>query len=226
MSACEDTGCGRLPIRHVTTGGIDSGSDHRVGHTVRSQRPYLFSLLLLAGLTAATAWSADAPDSRLQGRFDNAEQVAKAPAGQEPAIPHVTITIEPTPKPDFALWRVHLETDPESSFDQTWAMQTRIEHDGSGALIPYYQLKQEAPPAAATFDTQGWLSLEACALRGDFSKTRIEGISEGEPCVAVSMNVGARRALLPVGFVREGEMLHVDLNLRGVRTRIDAKQVQ
>jgi hypothetical protein len=38
------------------------------------------------------------------------------------------------------------------------------------------------------------------------------------------MSVGARRALLPVGFVREGDWLHVDLNLRGVRTRIDAKR--
>ena len=36
------------------------------------------------------------------------------------------------------------------------------------------------------------------------------------------MNVGARRALLPVSFERGGDWLHVDMNLRGVRTRIDA----
>jgi hypothetical protein len=105
-------------------------------------------------------------------------------------------------------------------------MQTRAEYDGSGSLIPYYQLQQAQTPAAATFDPHDWLSLEACALRGQFRKNRIEGLSEGEPCVAVSMSVGARRALLPVGFAREGAWLHVDLNLRGVRTRIDAKRAR
>jgi len=39
------------------------------------------------------------------------------------------------------------------------------------------------------------------------------------------MSVGARRALLPVGIEREGEWLHLDMNLRSVRTRIDAKRV-
>jgi hypothetical protein len=40
----------------------------------------------------------------------------------------------------------------------------------------------------------------------------------------VSMSVGARRALLPVEYVREGDRLRVDLNLRGARTRIDARR--
>ena len=69
-----------------------------------------------------------------------------------------------------------------------------------------------------------WLSLEACALRGLSAKGRLEGVAEGEPCVAVSMNVGARRALLPVGYVRDGDRLEVDLNLRGLRTHIDARR--
>ena len=159
----------------------------------------------------------------LQGRYDNRDQVAKAPTDAEHAIPHVTFVIERTPKQDFSLWHVHLETDAETSYDQTWAMQAKVEHDGSIALIPYYQFKQTSAPVANAFDPKDWLSLEACAMRGNFAKTRIEGMSEGEPCVAVSMNVGARRALMPVGVVREGEWLHVDLNLRGVRTRIDAK---
>ena len=158
----------------------------------------------------------------LQGRFDNREQISKAPAGSENAIPHVILTIEPTPQKDWSLWHVHLETDADTSFDQTWAMEVRTEHDGSGALIPYYQFKQASDPVASAFTEDGWLSLEACALRGDFTQARIEAMSEGEPCVAVSMSVGARRALLPVGFVRDGETLHLDLNLRGVRTRIDA----
>jgi hypothetical protein len=189
---------------------------------MKSLNPALFALLSFAGFAAVPVAVAAAA---LQGRFDNREQVAKAPGGAEHALPHVTVTIEPTAQNDFSLWHVHIETDAESQFDQTWAMQTRIEHDGSGALIPYYQLKQEASPDAATFDEHGWLSLEACALRGTLTATRIEAISEGEPCVAVSMNIGARRALLPVGIVWRGDLLQVDFNLRGQRTRIEAKRL-
>ncbi len=61
-------------------------------------------------------------------------------------------------------------------------------------------------------------------MRGDFRAERIEGIAEGEPCVAVTMSVGARRALLPVGFVDDGDMLRLDFNLRGARTHIDARR--
>ena len=165
-----------------------------------------------------SAFDADA----LRGRFDNAAQVAKSAADNP--VPHVTVVIEPTPQKDFSLWHVHIATDAETTFDQTWAMQMRVEHDGSGALIPYYQLKQTSDPVASAFNPEGWLPLEACALRGDFSRPRIEAISEGEPCVAVSMSVGARRALLPVGFVRDGNLLQLDMNLRGVRTRIDAEK--
>lgn len=177
--------------------------------------------VLLAGICACfVARSEGAADGKsLAGRYDNAEQVK--PDG---AVPHVVITIEPTAEREWTLWSVHVETDATTSYDQTWAMQSREEYDGSSALIPYYQLKQDSRPDAARFTPDGWLSLEACALRGPIAKDRVEGASEGEPCVAVSMGVGARRALLPVGFVREGDRLHVDLNLRGVRTGIDAKR--
>jgi hypothetical protein len=184
------------------------------------------TFLFSATIPAAHGKNDTSPTSTgfLQGRFDNGSQAAKAPADPDHAIAHVTILIEPTADKNFSLWHMHLETDPKTSFDQTWAMETRIEHDGSSALIPYYQFKQTSEPVASAFDQKDWLSLEACALRGRFTKTRIEGMSEGEPCVAVSMNVGARRALLPVGILREGDWLHVDLNLRGVRTRIDARR--
>ncbi|HKE46802.1 MAG TPA: hypothetical protein VKB52_01960 [Rhodanobacteraceae bacterium] len=186
-------------------------------------KPYfMLATLLCAGILRAEL-SADTASAvaTLSGRFDNKAQVASAPTS-DASIPHVTITIEPTSRPGWSLWHVHLETDPETSYDQTWAMEARTEYDGSGALIPYYQFKQETVPTAASFGPEGWLSLEACALRGPFTKSRVEGASEGEPCVAVSMGVGARRALLPVGFLHEGNRLQVDLNLRGVRTRIDA----
>jgi len=192
----------------------------------------LIALLLLV-MAAGAAAGESHPDGAavstgvaalLQGRFDNREQAAQASTGAEPAIPKVTVTIEPTPQKDWALWRVRVETDADSTYEQTWAMQTRVEHDGSRSLVPYYQYKQATAPAAAEFKADEWLSLEACALRGTFTGTRIEAMSEGEPCVAVTMSVGARRALMPVGIVREGDWLHVDLNLRGARTRIEAKR--
>lgn len=159
-----------------------------------------------------------------QGRYDNRDQVAKTPHGAVPAIPQVVVTVEPTPQKEFSLWHVHLQTDADSTYEQTWAMQSHTEHNGSAALIPYFQFKQTAAPSAASFDAQGWLSLEACALRGEFAKTRIHAMAEGEPCVAASMNVGARRALLPVGIEREGARLQLDFNLRGRRTRIDLRR--
>jgi hypothetical protein len=189
-----------------------------------------FHVLLLTGVVAAHNALADAPaasgNALLQGRFDNAEQVAKAPSGAAGGIPHVTVTIDPTSLPDWTLWHVRLEVDAENAFDQTWAMQTRREYDASTSLIPYYQYKPTGPVTAATFDPKTWLSLEACALRGTFSATRIEGMSEGEPCVAVTMSIGPLRTLLPVGIDREGDWLHLDLNYRGARTRIDARRVQ
>lgn len=184
-------------------------------------RRRLLAGLLLASVLAGHASSATPadPNMLLQGKYDNASQ-AKSDAG----VPHVVVTIEPTAKPEWTLWAVHVETDATTAFDQTWAMQLRKEYDGSYALIPSYQLKQETPPSAASFDPAGWLSLEACALRGPFAKDRLEGVAEGEPCVAVSMSVGARRALLPVGYVRQGDRLEVDLNLRGTRTHIDGRR--
>jgi len=175
-----------------------------------------FALSVLLAASGATA----APLVE-QGHYDNRDQAAKSPRDGDSAIPQVTVTIEPAPQKDFALWHIHLQTDAESTYEQTWAMQSRTEHDGSTSLIPYFQFKQTTTPAAANFDAQGWLSLEACALRGEFGKTRIHAMSEGEPCVAAIMNVGARRALLPVGIERNGARLQLDFNLRGKRTRID-----
>jgi hypothetical protein len=181
------------------------------------------SLLLLTALTlcaGASATDKADPSALLRGHFDNAAQ-ARTSNG---AVPDVAVDIDPAPQAGWTLWHVHIRTDPESTFDQTWAMQLRREHDGSGALIPYYELKQDATPQAGSFNPAGWLSLEACALRGAMTAERAEGVAEGEPCVAVSMSVGARRALLPVGFTLDASSLQLDMNLRGVRTRIDAKR--
>ncbi|HEY0180065.1 MAG TPA: hypothetical protein VGC30_10595 [Dokdonella sp.] len=183
-----------------------------------------FVLPLAIASVSAPALSPPEAGALLQGRYDNRAQVAAAAAAAPGAVPHVSVAIEPTAQPDWTLWRVHLEADAEHAFDQTWAMQTRTEYDGSTALIPYYPYKPAAAPSAATFDPQGWLSLEACALRGAAAPQRIQGMSEGEPCVAVTMSLGPLRALLPVGLDREGDRLQLDLNYRGARTRIDARR--
>ncbi len=190
--------------------------------------------MAIIGLFACVAVGAATPSPQtrtadvtalLAGRYDNTAQVgATSPTPSADPVPRVTIDIETTAQPDFTLWRVHVQTDPDTTYEQTWAMQVRAESDASDALIPYYQFKQPAPPDARTFDAKDWLSLEACAMRGKYTRAHIAGLSEGEPCVAVSMSVGARRALLPLGIVREGDMLHVDFNFRGVRTRIDARK--
>lgn len=185
-------------------------------------RLVLWILLAVAGaVTAARAADEAAVDP---GRYDNRNQTAGAPRDAGAAVPQVTLTIEPTPQKDFSLWHVRLQTDAESVYAQTWAMRTHTEHDGSRSLIPYFQFKQPATPSAADFDVHGWLSLEACALRGEFGGTRVRAMSEGEPCVAAVMNVGTRRALLPVGIERDGARLQLDFNLGGKRTRIDLRR--
>jgi hypothetical protein len=192
--------------------------------------PLAFSTVLMlfgagAAAQAATAVPASANlRNLLLGRFDNREQVAKTSADAAHAIPHVIVTIEATAQPDWSLWRVHLEADADNAFDQTWAMQIRTEYDGTLSLIPYYQYKPTSVPSAAAFDAQGWLSLEACSMRGDFAKARFRGISDGAPCVAASTNLGPLRTLLPVGIDRNGDDLHLDLDYRSARTRIDAKR--
>ena len=191
----------------------------------------LFRVLLVlagCGLAQQGALAGTKPaeaNALLQGKFDNRQQVATAQPGAQGPVPHVIVAIEPTSQSDWTLWHVHLAVDAENTFDQTWAMQTRVEYDGSRSLIPYYQYKPTAPATVATFDPKTWLSLEACALRGEFGKARIKGMSEGEPCVAVTMSIGPIRTLLPVGIDREGEWLRLDLNYRGARTRIDARRV-
>lgn len=190
-------------------------------------------LLLLAGAQSAfggdKAIAAPANTAELlQGRFDNREQVTRAPAkvgAENPPLPHVVVAIEPTQQAGWSLWRMHLEADAENSLDATWAMQTRVESDGSKALIPYYQLKPTAPPAADAFDSQTWLSLEACALRGDFGKSRIRASADGMPCVVVATGVGPRRILLPVAIEREGDWLRFHLIYLGTDTRVDARRV-
>jgi hypothetical protein len=101
-------------------------------------------------------------------------------------------------------------------------METHKEYDGSFSLVPYYQYKPSAPATAGIDYAHGWLSLEACALRGETGKTaHIDLQAEGAPCAVVTMNIGPRRALLPVSLERDGAHLKLDFAIRGERRRID-----
>ncbi|MGH8123865.1 MAG: hypothetical protein ACREPT_13975, partial [Rudaea sp.] len=78
---------------------------------------------------------------------------------------------------------------------------------------------------AAAFDEAQWLSLEACALRGDFGKSSIAARSEGEPCAAAAIGIGGKRAFLPASIEREGDRLRVQLIFRGTPLRVDARRL-
>ena len=188
------------------------------------ERQNIYTALLAGLLLVAFDCLADEPNANrmLVGRFDNKVQSDRSPADHR--VPHVVVDIKGALQPNWTLWAVHVEADPATSYDQTWAMHSET-LNGVGALVPYYQLKQETPPSAARFDPTAWLSLEACAMRGKSGSRQMQGFSEGEPCVAVSMNIGARRALLPVAYEVDGNALHIDLNLRGERTAIVADRL-
>jgi len=182
----------------------------------------LSNLVFLVCLAAASRTGAAPPMALVaQGHYDNRAQTAKTPGKSEHAMPQVEVSIEATPQEDISLWHVHLQAEADAASDQTWAMQTRTEYDGSVALIPYFQLKQVAPAAAAGFDAHDWLSLEGCALRGEVGRKHVRIQADGMPCAVVSMNVGPRRALLPVGIEREGSRLRLDFDLGGKRARIE-----
>jgi hypothetical protein len=169
--------------------------------------------------------------SLLAGQYDNAAQVAQAQTKateDNPAPPHVSVSIEPTQLADWALWRVHMDVDADTALDAVWAMHIeRRTFDKSLALIPY-TLRPSADLKkvnAVTFDESQWLSLEACMLRGDFGKTHIAAHSEGEPCAAEGIGLGGKRAFLPASVDREGDSLRVYLIYRGTPLAVDAHRV-
>ncbi len=87
-------------------------------------------------------------------------------------------------------------------------------------------LQRSAPRATQAspqgFDAPAWLSLEGCALRGDFGKARIQAVAGGVPCMGVANGIGAQRAPLPLAIDRQGELLHLDFIYRDTASSIDA----
>jgi hypothetical protein len=201
-------------------------------------------LLLLNGLAPCPpAWSADTAPSdaaigaSLAGRYDNSAQVVDGKtSGQQPPPQHVTITIEPTPQQDWQIWRVHMDVDPEvaqlagsdTSLDAVWAMNlSRSAPHQKLQLVPYTLAPAVELDSvkAADFDRKQWLSLEACALGGQFAATRVDAHAPAdEMCAAATMGLGGKRAFLPAAVEHEGHWLHLQLMYFGKPWRVDARR--
>ena len=80
---------------------------------------------------------------------------------------------------------------------------------------------------ASAFDESQWLALEACMLRGEFTKSRIVvQQSVDEMCAAEGMGLGGKRAFLPISIDGDGERLQVQLIFFGEPWRVEARRVQ
>jgi hypothetical protein len=175
----------------------------------------------------------------LAGRYDNAAQLdLNKPATGDPPLQHVTVTIEPTQRAEWEIWRIHMDVDPavasaagsETSLTALWAMNIVRRAAGEPlGLIPY-TLKPSVSDSsvnAAAFDQAQWLSLEACALGGDFTKSRaVAQAPTDEMCVAETMGLGGKRAFLPTWIERDGDRLGVELIYFGKPWRVDARRVK
>jgi hypothetical protein len=204
----------------------------------------LLCLLPLAfAMAAASAAREVAPVSvadvgaLLAGRFDNAAQLKSNSTAEDLPPQHVTVTIEPTQLAEWQIWRIHMDVDSavassagsETSLTAVWAMNIlRRKADQPFELIPY-TLKPsigDASVNAAAFDQAQWLSLEACALGGNFSKSRaLLQIPTDEMCAAASMGLGGKRAFLPNWVERDGDRLVVGIVYFGKPWRVDARRV-
>jgi hypothetical protein len=186
----------------------------------------------------AAAVSIASVNALLAGRYDNSAQVAQGKAtGSSPAPQHVTITIEPTQQADWELWHVHMDVDAavaqsagsEISLDAVWAMNlARGTDDKSLELIPFTlnPSVDAATVKASAFDKTQWLSLEACALRGNFAKSPLVAqVPPNEMCVAETMGLGGKRAFLPTWIKRDGDGLQVQLIYFGKPWRVEARRL-
>ena len=92
-------------------------------------------------------------------------------------------------------------------------------------LIPYTlnPSVDSAAVKATAFDKTQWFSLEACALQGSFSKSRIVAQAPAdEMCVAETMGLGGKRAFLPSWIECDGDWLHAQIMYFGEPWRVAA----
>jgi hypothetical protein len=187
--------------------------------------------------SGASDAAAAAVSASLAGRYDNSAQFEQGKtSGQKPPPQHVTITVESTPQRDWQIWRVHMDVDPEvaqlagsdTSLDAVWAMNlSRTAPHKMLELIPYTLAPSVALESvkASAFDQKQWLSLDACALGGRFTASRIAAQAPAdEMCAAATMGLGGKRAFLPTLVERKGNWLHVQLIYFGKPWRVDAQR--
>jgi hypothetical protein len=80
---------------------------------------------------------------------------------------------------------------------------------------------------ASSFDETQWLSLSACGLAVDFSKSKlIASAPADEMCVAATMGLGGKRAFLPTWVSREGDRFQAELMYFGRPWELDARRTQ
>jgi hypothetical protein len=206
----------------------------------------ILMLAILAAYPAAPCKARDAAAASiadvgalLAGRSDNSAQVAQGKAAADDHPPqHVVITIEPTQRADWEIWRVHMDVDPavaqaagsDESLDAVWALNISRPAPGKPLRLIPYTLRpslDEASVKAAAFDQGQWLSLEACALNGDLGTSRIVAQSPpDEMCVAETMGLGGKRAFLPSRIEREGDSLRIQLIYFGQPWLVDARRIK
>jgi hypothetical protein len=207
------------------------------------------SMILAMAILAAYPAASKAPDAAaasiadvgalLAGRYDNSAQVAQGKAAADDHPPqHVVITIEPTQRPDWEIWRVHMDVDPavaqaagsDESLDAVWALNISRSSPGKRLQLIPHTLKpalDEASVKAPAFDQGQWLPLEACALNGDLGASRILAQSPAdEMCVAETMGLGGKRAFLPSRIEREGDSLRIQLIYFGQPWLVDARRIK
>jgi hypothetical protein len=212
---------------------------------IRFLRPSSVVLLGSLSLSGAGAWRAAVGaaaaqpgvpmpqiEALLQGRYDNAAQVASGRA-EHPPPQHVTITIEPTPKADWQLWHVHMDVEQDiadsagsdTSLDAVWAMN--ITQSAHGTQFVPYTLNPSLDATAmkgASFDEAQWFSLAACTLSGEFGSSKIEmAVPPDEMCAAASMGIGGKRAFLPMWVSRESDALRLQITYFGRPWDVDAR---
>jgi hypothetical protein len=176
--------------------------------------------------TTASAGTRSAPTVS-QGIYDNHEQVwaAHENAMGSAQPPHVVVTIEPTNRPDWALW--HVQLDASQPIEALWAIQSVTQTDGSVALVPHRLLAAMPTTVVPPFDPAQWAALDACTLRTP-SRATVAG-ADLASCAAIVPGIGTEAALLPLAIERDGDWLHVRLyadQARGADAREDLRLVR
>ncbi len=141
------------------------------------------------------------------------------------AVPHVRFEIRPLLKPGFYAWKVRLSGS--SELTATWLMRSLKRVDGSLELTPYRALVS-SPSLDKDFDTNQWVALDACALRGAATASALEVRADQASCSTVAPGVGASAALLPLTIEHDGDALRVRLyadQARGPEALVEARRV-